>query len=110
MSRAGAADTPFTVTWDTADALGSNVYQTFVTGTLFPDYITNAPTVTAGAGTTFSAPFTLPGLLSKSVAAPKLGVQVCTPVAGGTVESGTCKRVATATALTQCNAGRKLKL
>lgn len=48
--------------------------------------------------------FTLPALLSKSVAVPSLGVQVCTPMAGG-VGSGTRRHVATATAITQCPKG-----
>ncbi len=109
--HAVASDTTFTVQWEPTPAalLAPNVYQTFAVGTGFPDYITNSPTVTAN-GNLRSASFTLPALLAKSAAAPSVGVQVCTPVAGGVAGAGTCTRVAAATALTQCGGGRKLKM
>ena len=39
-------------------------------------------------------PVTLPALLAKPAAASLIGVQVCTPVAGGGAGAGSCTRVA----------------
>ena len=107
----GGSDNAFNIlVTSTTVPAGTDIYQTFATGSLFPDYITSSTATATATTDQKSLPFTLPAGLATSAAAPSLGVQLCTPLSGGAANAGSCYRGATATALTQCTSGRKLRL